>query len=52
MALNKAGIKVSVDEYWNEWGIKETQSAVGIAGFDKATEDWIWKTKRSPFEVF
>jgi len=40
------------DQYWNDNGIKDIQAAVGIAGFSKEVEEWIWPRKRVLGEVY
>jgi hypothetical protein len=51
-ALNKKGIHVTPEEYWEKWDVKQTQAAVQIAGFEKNIEEWIWQRDRAAFEVF
>jgi len=51
MALNKQGINITPDSYWNDFDIPTIQAAVNVAQFPKEVEDWIWEKDYSAFEV-
>jgi len=50
--LNKCGITVTPDQFWEEWDSPQTQAAIEVAQFPKEITEWIWEIERFPFEVF